>query len=524
MNPHLDEIVEAFSNPGLYPHAPSSVKFVQTHISLVFLAGDFVYKIKKPMNFGFLDFTTQEKREYFCEREVELNSRFSKGIYIGVIPIHKDSSGVNLDGRGDKIETAVLMKRIPDDRLMLDMLERDRVDPALLDRLADTVAGFHRAAPSSPEISHYGAPEVVRYNVEENFIQTQPFIGRTIDRETYDEISDRSMGFLKENRGLFAKRVAGGFIRDCHGDLHLEHIIVLDEIYAFDCIEFNDRFRYGDVASDMGFLLMDLTFRGYPAFARRVLDRYELTAKDDGVREVVRFYQSYRAFVRGKVVGLTLDEEEVSAPDKLAAKAEARDYFKGSLAFLKPRPRPVLVIMCGLSGSGKSFLASRLAERLGVDRVRSDVARKVIFGLSPEEHRLDKYGHGIYTSEATERTYAELRGRASQSLSRGETIILDASFSSRERRSEAMKLAADLNAGFLIVKCECPDKTLRSRLRMRAETGDDPSDAGPAILERQRCSFQDLGLDEEPYVRTWDSTTDHNRFLGPLAREIIFGE
>jgi aminoglycoside phosphotransferase family enzyme/predicted kinase len=520
MSTYLDRLIGSLSDPEAYPHRPDSVQVVQTHISVVFIAGELVYKIKKPVSFGFLDFTTSEKRKYFCQREVDLNSRFSEGVYLGVVPIHEGPSGINLFGRGREIDYAVLMKRLPDDRTLTNMLDRDEVTPDIVGRVAARVARLHAQAPTDPHIASYGSLEVIAQNVKENFDQTAPYIGRTIDEATYEEISRVSMEFLGAHKKLLRRRVRTGFIRDCHGDLHLDHVIILNGIILIDCIEFNDRFRYGDTASDLGFLLMDFDFQGYPGYARQAAADYVTTSGDEEIERVLGFYKSYRAFVRGKVEGFTLDEPEVSRDKKELARSVARHYFDLSRALLSPPP-PALVITTGLTGTGKSHIAALLGKRLGIDPVRSDVVRKRLYRVDPSEHRLDKYASGIYRANATERTYEALLEEAERSLSDGRSAILDASFIRRTDRVRAHELAARFGARFYIIDCTCPDDVARHRLLERMSRGNDPSDGRWDIFLKQKQMFESLAPDETAYRRPWDSATDPNAFLKRIVRELI---
>ena len=327
MTLQIDRLIEALSDPRQYPHAPDSVQVIQTHISVVFVAGDLVYKVKKPVNFGFLDFSTLEKRKYFCHREVLLNSRFSEGLYLGVVPIHESSSGINLQGRGTEIESAVLMRRVPEEALLKTMLAHDRVSPDLLDRLADRIAMIHAEAPTNLHISVHGSFEVIRQNLKENFEQTYRHTGRTVDPFTRQRVFNHAIDFLHLHKRLFHGRVSDGHIRDCHGDLHLDHIIVLDRIFLYDCIEFNERFRFCDTASDLSFILMDLDFEGFPAFSHRISHRYAETSGDREALRLLGFYKSYRAYVRGKVAGFAIEEPEVAKQDKMAAYESARHYL-----------------------------------------------------------------------------------------------------------------------------------------------------------------------------------------------------
>lgn len=521
MTARLDKLIRAMSEPSFYPHNPDSVEIVQTHISVVFIAGDLVYKVKKPLNFGFLDFTTPEKRKYFCNQEVVLNSRFSTGIYLGVVPVYESASGLNIRGDGEETDYAVLMKRIPEDRLMINMLDRDEITPEILDRIADRLTYFHSRASTTPQIAGFGSVEVIRQNLTENFTQTQPYLGRTIEPAIHEAIRTRSFAFLKNTRELFEQRMRKGFIRDCHGDLHVDHVVILDGIMLCDCIEFNDRFRYGDTASDLSFLLMDLSFRGFPAFSKRIASRYAETSGDSRVLDLIDFYKSYRAFVRGKVVSFTLDESEISDSEKESAHTTARDYFLMSLASLLPPPPPTLIITSGLTGTGKSFLSARLGKRLGIEPLRSDVVRKEIFGLSKGEHRLDKYAEGIYTAKATEMTYRALLEIARTCLGKGESVILDASFMRYTDRAQARDIALRSKARFRVIECVAPDeREIRRRLEERRESHADPSDGRWEIFLKQKADYERIRENERTDHRLWDSTTDSNAFLASFVREL----
>jgi hypothetical protein len=289
----------------------------------------------------------------------------------------------------------------------------------------------------------------------------------------------------------------------------------------YDCIEFNDRFRYGDTAADLAFLLMDLDFRGYPAFSERIANRYAASSGDSQVLRLLPFYKSYRAFVRGKVLGFTVDEPEVSAAEKESARAMSGDYFRLALAYLKPPAPPALVIVSGLMGTGKSYLAERLGIRLGVQPLRSDEVRKSLLGLPPTEHQLDKYGEGIYRPDATERTYEALLAGARQSLNHGKSVILDASFMRYRHRQAARDLASDTNAVFRLVECACPDEIIRRRLETRLQGTKDPSDATWGIFPEQKARFEPIGAEEQHGHRLWDSTTSPDSFLAPLVRELM---
>jgi predicted kinase len=413
------------------------------------------------------------------------------------------------------------MKYVPEKYLMATMLADEQITHELLDRIADRLAYFHSQAERSGAIKNFGSVEVIRQNLRENFDQTRPYIGKTISSQTHQEISSLSFDFLKIHTDFFRERVRRGFIRDCHGDLHLHHVIILDEIMLYDCIEFNDRFRYSDTAADLAFLLMDLDSRGWPDFAERISRRYAVSAHDPDVLKLLGFYKSYRAFVRGKVLGFTLDEPEISSSEKEAAASRARDYFRLALAFLKPSSRPTLIVMTGLMGTGKTFLARKLGARLGAETLRSDVVRKEILGIPAEEHRLDKYGQGIYRPNATDRTYQALLERARERLNRGKSVILDASFMRYRDRMAARESAQETQANFRIVECACPEDIIRSRLEKRLTETGEPSDGRWEILSLQRDSFEKVRQEEGNYHRIWDSTTLADAFLKPFVLDLI---
>lgn len=516
----LEDLIRYLSDPATYPHRPSSVEVIQTHISVVFIAGELVYKIKKPINLGFLDFTTPERRAFYCTREVVLNSRFSHGIYLGVVPIVSTPQGFQLGGEGPHVDTAVLMRRIAPQHLFVHMLANDQVTPDILDRIADRIAACHRGAESGPHIASFGSQAVIRHNIEENFEQTLPFVSRVVDPWTYEQTRRLSLEFLASKEQLFQRRVQGGFIRDCHGDLHLDHVVIENGVMLIDCIEFNDRFRFGDTVSDLAFLLMDLEFSGYPSFSHRIARRYQQVSDDADLLELLPFYTSYRAYVRAKVWSFALDEPEMSESQKERAREKARDYFRFSLACLQPR-RPVLVVMTGLTGTGKSFLAQKLGQRLGIEPVRSDVVRKERFGLPPIATQLDNHAAQLYTPSATELTYETLLERAEASLRQGDSVILDATFLRYKHRQAARELAKRFGAVFRLLQCVAVDEVIPSRLAQRRARGNDPSDGTWEVYCIQKKQYDPLRNEEQEDLRVWDSTTDVKKFLRLFVREVI---
>jgi aminoglycoside phosphotransferase family enzyme len=328
------QVVEALMKPEAYDEDPASIELVQTHISFVFLTKRFVYKVKKAVDFGFLDFTTLEKRRFFCEKELELNRRLCGDMYVEVVPINKADS-IKIKGAGETVEYAVKMKRMPQEKMMSKLLEKNKVDDRLVDRIAKRIAEFHSKAETNRRISEFGSLPVIETNWKENYDQTEEFIGKTISTEDFRLIRERVEDFMKRKASLFDKRMAEGRVRDCHGDIHSGNIFVIDGIYIFDAIEFNERFRYSDVAADVAFLAMDLDFRERADLADFFVERYIEYSGDQELVRLLLFYKCYRAYVRGKVVSFKLKDPNVNSEDRNSAVKEAKAYFKLASTYAK---------------------------------------------------------------------------------------------------------------------------------------------------------------------------------------------
>jgi len=324
----LPEFVQALLKPEAYPDKVEGVELVQTQISFAFLTGEYVYKVKKPVDFGFLDFTTLEKRRFYCQQEVSLNRRLCDETYLDVVPINREGDDFRVEGSGEVFEYAVKMRQLPRQRMMDSLLQSGQVTPEMLRGVAEKLVEFHRRAGLSEELAVLGGLDSVTRNVEENFVQTEGYIGRTISREQYEHIKDYTYSFIEGNRPLFDGRVKEGRIKDCHGDLHAAHICFSDGICIFDCIEFNDRFRYTDVANEIAFLAMDLDCYSRPALARSFVDAYVDISGDWELLKLLDFYKCYRAYVRGKVEGFKLDDPHISEEEKTRVLALARRYFE----------------------------------------------------------------------------------------------------------------------------------------------------------------------------------------------------
>jgi len=323
----LPKMVQALLKPNAYPDTPQRIELRQTQMSFVFLTDNYVYKVKKPVNLGYLDYTTLEKRQLYCQREVELNRRLCPDVYLGVVPIIQDKGGFFIEGQGKPIEYAVKMRRLPQEAMMDTLLANNKVPAEMVTKVAQRLADFHRLAETNAPISTFGDLDTIIQNTEENFTQTVKYIDKTISQVSYQRIRDYSDSFINTNASLFHKRVKMGRIKDCHGDLHAAHICFINGICIYDCIEFNDRFRYCDVASEVAFLAMDLDHYKRADLARSFIDAYVKHSQDKELLKLLNFYKCYRAYVRGKVESFKFDDTHVSEEEKARVLAAAKSYF-----------------------------------------------------------------------------------------------------------------------------------------------------------------------------------------------------
>jgi len=332
----MSSMIDDFLNPEFLSDNTKRVSLIQTHISLVFLTDEHVYKIKKPVNFGFLDFSTIKKRRYYCHQEIILNRRLSKDIYIDVLPITYDGKNYIMGiGEGKIVDYAVKMKRLPDKMLMKSMFFQRELKDEHLKRIAKVLARFHATARNSSNINKFGEPEMFKVNTDENFAQIQKYIGTTIQQRDFDTLKQWTENFYDSNSALFMSRINSKKIRDCHGDLHMEHICLTENLSIFDCIEFNNRFRYTDILADIAFLLMDLEYYGGNTFSKKLWDLYKEIANEHNVNSLLAFYKIYRAIVRGKVNSFQLDDASIGMEKKEEAVETSRRYFKLARSYIE---------------------------------------------------------------------------------------------------------------------------------------------------------------------------------------------
>lgn len=461
----FEQICRAMADPAFYPHSVSELKRIDTHISSVFLTGQWVYKLKKPVNFEFLNFETLEARQRYCKQEVALNQRLSHDIYEGVVEIRRTENGrFSLEEPGEVVEYAVKMVQLPDDGNMQFILQHNKIEPKELKKLGYYLASFYERSNRSSEIEHYGDPEVISFNMEENFRQMEPFVGNWVPSDQWEFVRQVSRAFFKNWQNLFRRRIETQRIRDGHGDLRAEHIYFYNGIQIIDCIEFNDRFRYGDVVSDLAFLHMDLEHLGYSDLSRMILKAYVEQADDPELYSLLDFYAAYRAVVKLKVACLRSTAADPSDVEPL--RNEAAKYMQQAYRYALQFSRPTLWIFCGLPATGKSALANQLTEDLSLAYFQSDEVRTTGEGC-PMSAGVVPYGEGPYRLEMRQRVYAQMFAKAQEQLKNGRSVVLDASFSRAKWRQDAQQLAADLDTNFIVVECSCSEGTIRKRLLQR---------------------------------------------------------
>ncbi|GAB6096521.1 bifunctional aminoglycoside phosphotransferase/ATP-binding protein [Desulfatiferula olefinivorans] len=482
------DLYDQMESPAFYPHPADTVTSLETHISHVVLAGDFVYKIKKPVNFGFVDYDSLDKRRFFCEREVTLNRRLTDGVYRGVVPITCQHGRFCLDGPGPPVEYAVVMRRLPES-CSLKNLGRPPSDAVLRD-LAALIAAFHEHNPAAEPPPRAETFKRLCGHCLENF---GPGAGSLVSRECFDRVRMRTERILARDRPLFLRRMTAGRFRDGHGDLRCGHVYLTDRgIQVLDCIEFNDTLRYLDVASDTAFLVMDLEFLDQPWAAGRFLTHYAAWEKDAGLYRFIDFYKAYRAMVRFKVDRIRMETGHLAAPEKTATASRIRRYLALAERFSETADRPRLWMVCGLPASGKSTLASGLSGAMTARVIRSDAVRKQLFSSSGREPDDQPFETGIYEKTATETTYDRMMTLAATALRRGRSVVLDATFRLRRHRDAAARLAAAEGADRIAVECRATRADRTARLYGREGRRDLLTDARIIHQEPMEAQFEPL--------------------------------
>jgi len=492
----LPELIRSLGDPACYDHAAGPVRMIETHISHILLTGEFAYKIKKPLNLGFLDFSTLDKRLQACEEEVRLNRRLAPAIYLGVVPITGTPAAPRVNGAGEAFEYAVKMRQFPPDATLYRLQAQGRLTARQVEAIATTLARFHqqdcaRAGADSP----WGSPEKVWQPVEQNFRQIAPRLADAADRHLLDALQRWSATEHARLTPLMAARKRDGFVRECHGDLHLGNLAwVDDQLLVFDCLEFNPGLRWIDIQSEVAFCYMDLVQHGHADWAWLFLNRWLEQTGDHAGLALLRYYAVYRALVRAKVAAIR--SGQASGPERDAALAEVRTLLQ--LATTLTRPLPVrLDVTHGLSGSGKTTVTQKLMQTPGAIRLRSDVERKRLAGLDALAHSGSGVGQNLYAADATRRTYDHLARLAGEILDAGWPVIVDATFTARWQRDLLRETARARKLEFRILDFPAPVATLRERIVQRSRAGNDASEADLAVLQHQLDTEEPLAADEQ---------------------------
>ena len=492
----MGTLVDDLSRPEAYgEHEAGPVEVIATHISWVFRMPTEVFKVKRPVDLGFLDFRTIEARRRACDAELILNQRLAPAVYLDVVPIHRDAQGRHaLKGDGQVVDWAVRMVRLPDLERADALLARGELGGGEIDRLATKLAEFHSSVRCDAETARHGQPDAIQGNVEENFAATRAWGDRYLTEHDARAVERFQRDFLRGHVELLERRAREKHVRDGHGDLRLEHVYVdaRRDIRVIDCIEFNERFRFADVCADLAFLAMDLSWHGRSDLAERLLARYAQATDDYDLYAVVDFYESYRAYVRGKIAGMMAADPD--APDEARARGaeEARRYFLLALvADRRPVVSPVVVAVGGMIASGKSTVADALGLALGAPVIDADRTRKHLLGVAPEHPVHDRAWEGAYGLGVTNRVYDEVLRRADVVLASGRPVVLDASFRAAGQRDAARALAERHNVPFHFVECMASEEVCRDRLHRRA-AGGGVSDGRLAIFDEFRARYEDV--------------------------------
>jgi len=480
-------------NADVYDHSVKNLELIETHISWVVLTGEYAYKIKKPVNFGFLDFSTLPKRHKFCEQEILLNRRLAPGVYLGVVPIVAKQDKLCLSGRGEPIEYAVKMRQFPQSAQLDNMLVSGELKAEHIDALARVTAEFHQRAECADETTDYGEAQVVYQPVEENFRQIHEHINTENYEGVLTTLAQWSHAEFVKLGPLLEQRKHDGFIRQCHGDMHLRNLIWFDnQPMAFDCIEFNPYLSWIDVISEVAFLMMDLQSRNEYRLANRFINSYLQITGDYAGLELMRFYLCYRALVRAKVDALRMEQKDCPEEESVKTRTEFESYLKLATAYTHA-VTPKLIIMHGVSAVGKSTVSQELIDEMGVIRIRSDVERKRLFNVEIESSASSEVNSGLYTSQASQQTYERLSELAESVISAGYNVVVDATFLEYTQRKIFQSLAKRLNIPYIILQLTASVDVLKKRISQRQDT---ISDADIEVLEHQLSNMKPFHEEE----------------------------
>ena len=501
----MTDLIKALQNKAIYDFEVKNVRVLETHISWVILTGTYAYKIKKPVNFGFLDYTDLALRKKYCEDEIKFNQFLAPKIYLGVVVITGSLENPKIDGDGPVIEYAVKMQEFSQENLLTKVAKRNELTEDIILQIADDMAWFHDQIDKVPSNVYFGAPEEVYKPVQQNFDQMRPLLKNADELAQLDRLENWAKQEFAKLKNVFAARKQNGFIRACHGDIHLGNIVLINnKPVIFDCIEFNDKFRFTDTMADLGFMAMDLRDKNFHALANRLINRYMSRSGDYEGLKILKFYEAYRAVVRAKINLLTLQQNK---SNDMRAKNKTNYHSCAKLAgsYLSSKP-PVLYITHGVSCSGKSTISRYLAKQFDAIHIRSDVERKRLFGRSMETKTPAADIENMYSKTSNEKTYLRLKQLAKLIIQSGYSVIVDATFLLHKGRDEYHTLAKQLNVQFKIIHTFAPIPQLKKWIVEREKIHHDPSEATLSVLEKQLEAVEPLTDAEKEFTICVDTS------------------
>jgi uncharacterized protein len=511
MDASLPKLIQQMLQPEFYPHpVPSPIQLIQTHISYVLLAGDYAYKVKKPANFGFLDFSSLGQRQHFCQEELRLNRRLCPELYLDVLSIVETPEGnyrFATAATETVAEVTIKMQQFDQDNLFSQLFAQNLLTLEQMQTLGKDVATFHALAQTDAEIQAYGSLAATQQVDENNYGLSEQFIGRSQTAEQFEQTRQFTRDFFSQHSDWFSQRQAEGKIRECHGDLHLGNICLYqDQIQVFDCIEFNKEFRNIDTIYDAAFLVMDLQFLGRPDLANAFLNSYLEWTGDYWGAVLLPLYLSMRAYIRGNVNSLALNDPAISSDEKVSIQDRAAAYYRLAWNYTQPQQGRIFV-MSGLSGVGKSTVARQLAQLSNAIQIRSDAVRKHLAGISLNQRgdEAGAVGSGIYTPEMTQKTYDRLLELAVLLAGQGLTVILDAKYDRQALRETVISKAQSAQIPIQLLYCSAPETVIRERLQQRQG---DIADATEAMLNKQLKDFETFTHNEQALLTTIHTETD----------------